>query len=89
MTGALQNFSRKYQTPIDQLNFKFAVLDVYDPANLESAPNDGVYIYGLFMDAARWDPETRSVEEPRFGELYSVILFFFSFISPNSFVLFS
>jgi len=71
MTGALQNFSRKYQYPIDQLNFKFAVLDAYDPNELESAPKDGVYIYGLFMDAARWDPKQKSVVEPRFGELYS------------------
>ena len=74
MTGTLQNFSRKYKYPIDQLNFKFNVLDIYDPEKLEGPPKDGVYVYGLYMDAARWDVETRSVVEPRTAELYSVTI---------------
>jgi len=71
MTGTLQNYSRKYKVPIDELNFKFTILDIYDPAELTEPPKDGVYIYGLHMDAARWDPETRSIVEPKPGELYS------------------
>lgn len=54
MTGVLQTHSRKHRVAIDQLNFSFKVLDSeYD--QLSDPPKDGVFIYGLYMDGARWD----------------------------------
>merc|ERR1712224_490620 len=70
LTGTLQNYARKYTLPIDSLNFSFKVLDEYDRKNITEPPEDGVYIYGLFMDGARWDPETKSVADSKLGELY-------------------
>jgi dynein heavy chain len=60
-TGTLQNHARKYQVAIDTLSFGFSMLEVDDVEDVapEAVPEDGVLVYGLFMDGARWDKERR------------------------------
>ncbi len=70
MTGALQNHARKYQIPIDTLNFSFKVLPMYKPEEVQAGPDDGVYIFGLFLDSARWDDERMMIAESHLGQLY-------------------
>lgn len=56
MTGALQTHARKHTIAIDHLSFAFKVLDV-DKARIKKPPEDGVYIYGLFLESGKWDAE--------------------------------
>ncbi|KAF0306090.1 Dynein heavy chain 12, axonemal [Amphibalanus amphitrite] len=59
LTGAMQNFARKYVLPIDRLTFDF----VYLAAEPAQTPDDGVLINGLFLDGARWDYDTGGLAE--------------------------
>merc|ERR1712007_397352 len=56
-TGALQNFARKYKDEIDLLSYNQTTMDtvVDAPAELTTPPEDGVYIYGMFLEGARWN----------------------------------
>ena len=99
MTAVLQKHARKYQLPIDKLQYQFTVLslsicsltrhplcachkqsffglqvlDQYHREDIEAAPDDGVYIDGLFMDGARWDTEKKIIADSHLGELFSSV----------------
>ncbi|KAM9777518.1 dynein axonemal heavy chain 12-like [Neosynchiropus ocellatus] len=67
LTGALQNFARRYRVPIDLLRFQFQVLQ-FDSS--ESPPDDGVYVRGLFLEGARWDRESGVLDEQQHKVLF-------------------
>lgn len=57
MTGVLQTHARQYKIAIDKLDFAFTILEAERADEIEETPEQGVYIWGLYLDGARWDRE--------------------------------
>ena len=69
-TSLLQRFSRKKDSPpIDRLEFDFIPMTKKVPELVE-VPRDGAYIYGLYLEGAKWDEEKGNLCEPEVMELY-------------------
>ncbi|QDZ24237.1 heavy chain of dynein [Chloropicon primus] len=71
LTGALQNHARKTQIAIDRLNFGFTCTDITALDGLESAPENGVYIHGLFLVCAQFDLEKKMLIESSPGNMFA------------------
>ena len=71
ITGILQTYARKHHKPIDLLQFSFNVLDEYEPESIQKAPLEGVYVYGLFIENAKWSTTKKSLVEAELGEMNS------------------
>lgn len=70
MTGVLQTHSRQYKIEIDKLSFCFSYLEQEGPEEIEEKPEDGVYIYGLYMDGARYDRDTQTIADQYPTKMY-------------------
>ena len=66
----LQNYSRKHRIDLDTVSYAFRMLDIAHE-RIDEKPADGVYIHGLFLEGARWDPIVKSINDSRPNRLYS------------------
>ena len=76
MTASLQTFARKHQVAIDSLSFTFNVLNDTDVSHDISScdpPEDGVIVYDLYLEGARYNSATRRVEDSLPGKMYDVL----------------
>eukprot|EP00958_Prasinococcus_capsulatus_P007761 scaffold712_cov404-Prasinococcus_capsulatus_cf.AAC.19 len=71
LTGVLQTYARKHQTPIDALSFGFEILSHYDPDDLGEEAEDGAFVNGLFIDGARWSDREQYLEDAMLGVMHS------------------
>jgi len=71
LTGTLQNYARKHKVAIDTVSFAFHVM-AQEPNSVAEAPEDGCYVFGMFLEGAVWDPDACLLAEARPKELYSV-----------------
>mmetsp|Transcript_30960 Transcript_30960/g.47360 ORF Transcript_30960/g.47360 Transcript_30960/m.47360 type:complete len:267 (+) Transcript_30960:7461-8261(+) len=72
MTGILQQFARKHLKAIDFLKFKFEFLPkMKDNDNIEAPPEDGVYVYGLFIECGKWSSRQKCLVEQEAGAMAS------------------
>ena len=68
LTGAKQNFARKYGIAIDLLYYDFIV--VPDEENA-APPEDGVHVLGMFLEGAKWNAQLFSLDESDPKVLYT------------------
>jgi dynein heavy chain len=75
MTGSLQTFARKYSVAIDTLTFTFDAHSVSrtEPHSLKEGPEDGIYVYGLWLEGARWDSEKQQLAISTPKEMYCLL----------------
>ena len=69
LTGTLQNYARRYKVAIDTVDFDFVILQKSGD-DIVTRPDDGVFIYGLFLEGARWDAVEQCLAESRPKELF-------------------
>lgn len=73
LTGQMQNYARKTKLPIDTLGWQFSVLKKAFADTAIEKPESGCYVYGLFMDGARWDDDTQVIADSLPKLLFSEI----------------
>jgi len=71
LTGTLQNFARKHVIAIDKLSFEFKFEDDKNYKDITEKPEDGCYIYGMFIEGARWDHKKHCLGDSKPKELYT------------------
>jgi dynein heavy chain len=67
LTAVQQNYARKNKIPIDLLGYDFAIQDDKHPTE---GPEDGAFIFGLYLDGARFDRKTKVLAEQEPKVLY-------------------
>jgi len=63
ITGTLQNFARKYKIAVDLLSFDYVIKDDLSYKDVTAKPEDGVYVYGIYMEGCKWDYEKHMLAE--------------------------
>lgn len=72
MTASLQTFARKHMAAIDGLSFEFQIL-TQDPESIVDGPDDGVFVYGLYLEGARYDATQNIVVDSTPGKMYELL----------------
>ena len=70
ITSVMQNHARKYQLPIDTVSYAYKLVNT-PPEEIDSPPEDGAEVYGLFIEGARWDGPAFLLADSRPKELYT------------------
>lgn len=84
LTGAKQNYARKYGIAIDLLDYDFIV--VPDEENA-LPPEDGVHVLGMFIEGSKWNSTLFSLDESDPKVLFTKApMFWFKPSKPEDFV---
>ncbi|CAL8284422.1 unnamed protein product [Lota lota] len=68
LTAVMQFVARKNKWPLEKMCLSVEVMKK-NREEFSCPPREGAYIYGLFMEGARWDPQKGVMAEARLREL--------------------
>ncbi|KAM4843232.1 dynein axonemal heavy chain 17 [Thomomys bottae] len=68
LTAIMQSMARKNEWPLDKMCLSVEVTKK-NKEDMTAPPREGSYVYGLFMEGARWDTQTGVIAEARLKEL--------------------
>ena len=73
LTAVLQLYARKHTVPFDSLSWITTPLNAMSPEKITKEPEEGIYIYGLPIEGAKWDSTNKTLAECGQRELVSVL----------------
>jgi dynein heavy chain len=75
MTAAQQTYARATKIPIDTLDFRTVVTRM-QPDEVDRSPEQGVYIYGAYVEGGRWDFDNQCLAEshPKETHVYMPVM---------------
>ncbi|XP_055848919.1 dynein beta chain, ciliary isoform X2 [Episyrphus balteatus] len=69
LTAIMQSTARRNELPLDKMCLQCDVTKK-QKEDFTTAPREGAYVHGLFMEGARWDIQSGIIMESRLKELY-------------------
>ncbi|XP_054276549.1 dynein beta chain, ciliary [Macrosteles quadrilineatus] len=69
LTAIMQSTARKNELPLDKMCLQCDVTKK-QKEDFSSAPRDGAYVHGLYMEGARWDIQQGVILDSRLKELF-------------------
>ncbi|KAI8120795.1 ciliary, Dynein beta chain [Lucilia cuprina] len=69
LTAIMQSTARRNELPLDKMCLQCDVTKK-QKEDFTSAPREGAYVHGIFMEGARWDIQQGIIMESRLKELY-------------------
>jgi dynein heavy chain len=72
LTAIMQTTSRKNDMPIDQMCLQTEVTKKY-AEDIGSAPREGAYIHGMFLEGCRWDTASGSLRDSYLKQLHPIV----------------
>jgi len=70
LTSVLQAYARANMVPVDVLSLQVIAEDFEDPSVLVEAPEEGILVYGIYMDGCAWSYQDMVLEDQQPGVMY-------------------
>jgi len=70
VTAVNQTTARAKQLPLDDMMSVTDVLEIEDETTIDTKPEEGAYIHGMFMEGARWDIKAGVIADSKPKDLY-------------------
>ncbi|KAJ8682461.1 hypothetical protein QAD02_018253 [Eretmocerus hayati] len=72
LTAIMQSTARRHELPLDKMCLQCDVTKK-NKEEFTTAPRDGAYVHGIFMEGARWDVQAGIIVESKPKELFPIM----------------